>query len=76
MPKNKEKNVLNCIVIKWKTIMRWNMKNNKEKRLNTKFIEPGMSNDFVRTKEKGKKSIKKPKRSVHIKSGKGRDKGK
>jgi len=54
--------------------MRCNMKNNKEKRLNTKFIEPGMSNDLVRTKEKGKRSIKKPKRSVHIKSGKGRDK--
>ena len=52
------------------------MKNNKEKRSNTKFIEPGMSDDLVRTKEKGKRSIKKPKRSVHIKSEAGRGKEK
>jgi hypothetical protein len=52
------------------------IKNNKEKRSNIKFIRPGMSDDFVKIKEKRKRSIKKPKRSVHIKSNIGRGKGK
>lgn len=52
------------------------MKNTKEKRSNSKFIKHGMSDDLVKIKPKSKRSVKKPKRSVHIKSGSGRGKGK
>ena len=44
----------------------------REKISNIKHIKQGMSKDFVKLKEKRKRDIKKPKMSVHIKTGKGR----